>query len=166
MVLNAAHSELTALIGCWAIAFAVAEVELVRLRLESIGELFAVIPAAESLAIDALIRDARTVHLAERFDSMTCWACTDDKRLDKPLVCNSLIDMVANSTYHVDADHMRNTMADMWDSASDAAAVNNGSGSVTPAALATVAEVILEMKLAVADIEKCVKNLQNFNAID
>lgn len=113
------------------------------------------------MAADALTQDAHTVHLAARFDNMMCLACIDDKRLDRPLVCNSLIDMEANSTYHGDADHMRNTMADMWDSAFDAAAENNGLGSVKPAALATGAEELLEMIRAVAGIGTCVRVLFN-----
>lgn len=67
--------------------------------------------------------------------------------------------MEANSTYHVDADHMRSTMADMLDSAFDAAAVNNGLESVIPAVLVIVAEVLLEMTPVAVDNGTCVKGL-------
>lgn len=97
---------------------------------------------------------------------MMCLACTDDKRLDRLLVYNILIDMVANSTYHADADHMYNTMADMSDSAFDAAAaVNNGLRSVKPAALVTVAAAVvvepLALILEVVDIGTYVKILHS-----
>lgn len=95
-------------------------------------------------------------------DNMMCLACIDDKRLDRLLVCNSPIDMVANSTYHADADHMCSTMADMLDSAFDAAAVNNGLLSVKPAALVigvvAAAELLVPI-LEVVDIGTYVKVL-------
>lgn len=157
-VLNAEHSELTALIVCWLIAFAVAEVELALTMLESIG-LFAE-TLAESMAVGALNQDARIIHLAALIDSTMCLACTGDTQLDRPLVCSSSIDMVANSTYHGDADHMRNTMADMWDSASDAAAAeNNGLESAIPAALATVAAELIALIPEAVDIGTCAKIL-------
>lgn len=160
-VLNAMHSELTALIVCWLIALAVVEVESALTMLESIGQFAETL--AESMAADAWTQDARIIHLAALIDSMTCLACTDDTQLDRPLVCSSSIDMVANSTYHGDADHMRNTMADMWGSAFDAAAENNGLRSATPAALATVAEELLALTLEAVDIGTCVKNLPFWN---
>lgn len=155
------HLELTALIVYWVIAFAVVEVELVLLMLELIDR--AVVIRLELMVADASNQDARIIHLAALFDNMRCLAYTGDKQLDKPLVCNSSIDMEANSTYHGDADHMRNTMADMWDSASDAAAVNNDWELVILTALATEVEELLVMILEVVDIGTNVMNLSNFN---
>lgn len=155
-VLNAGHSVLTALIVCWAFAFAGVEVELVLLMLESIGPFAVILVAVLMTAADALNQDVHTVQLA---DNMMCLAYTGDKRLDRPLAYSSWIDMVANSTYHVDADHMRNTTADMWDSAFGVAAVDNGLVSVIPAALATVAEVRLALTPEVVDIGTYVKIL-------
>lgn len=94
-------------------------------------------------------------------DNMTCLACTGDKRLDRLLAYNSWIDTVANSTYHVDADHMRSTMADMWDSAFDAVAVNNGLVWVIRVALAIVAVV----ELPVWTLEAVVDNETNAMAL-
>lgn len=139
------------------IALAVAEVESALMLLESIGRFAETL--AESMAADALNQDARIIHLAALTDSMMCLACTDDTQLDKPLVCSSSIDMVANSTYHGDADHMYNMMADMWDSASDAVAENNGLRSAIPAALATAAEELLALILEAVDIGTYVKIL-------
>lgn len=165
-VLNAVHWELTALIECLAIAFAAVAVELVQSMLESIVvklaavvELMRTDDASNSSSADDVHRD-QPVAL---FDNMMCLAYTGDKRLDRLLVCNSWIDTVANSTYHVDVDHMCSTMADMWDSAFDGVAVNNGLVLVKPVALVIVvaaadpAEELLVLTLGVVvDIGKSV----------
>lgn len=168
-VLNAVHSVLTALIVCWMPASAVAAVEWVRsMWVVSIGLLvvklaveLAAADASSSCSADGVRRD-RPVAL---IDSMMCLACTGDRRLDRLLAYSSWIDTVANSTYHVDADHMRSTMADMWDSAFDAVALNNGLVWVKPVALvigvAVPAEELLVLTLGVVvDIETNVTALQ------
>lgn len=138
-VLSAVHSVLTALIVYLMLASAVAAVGgLVHSMLVSIGLLVVKLTAeltgadaSNSCSADGVRRDRP----AALIDSRMCLACTGDRRLDRLLADNSWIDTVANSTYHVDADHMRSTMADMWDSAFDAAALNNGLVLVKPVAL-------------------------------
>lgn len=156
------HSVLTALIVCLMFAFAAVVVELVRSMLESIG-LLVVKLAAELMGADASnSSSADGVHrdrLAALIDNMMCLAYTGDRRLDRLLARNSWIDTVANSTYHVDADHMlRSRMADMWDSAFDVAALNNGLVLVKPVALVIVVAQLIEELLVltlgvVVDIE-------------
>lgn len=160
-VLNAVHSVLTALIVYSMLASAAAVVGLVRSMLVSIGLLvvklaaeLAGADASNSCSADGVHRDRP----AALIDSTMCWACTGDRRLDRLLAYNSWIDTVANSTYHVDADHMRSTMADMWDSAFDAVALNNGLVLVKPVALvigvAVPVEELLGLTLGVVvDIE-------------
>lgn len=162
-VLNAVHSVLTALIVYLMFASTAAVVELVQTMLaESIEKLLVVKLVAELMGADASnSSSADDVHRdrpVALIDNMMCLACTGDRRLDRLLAYNSWIDTVASSTYHVDAVHMRSTMADMWDSAFDAVALNNGLVSVKPVALVIVVAVPVEELLVltlgvVVDIE-------------
>lgn len=164
-VLSAVHSVLTALIVYLLLASAVAAVEWVHSMLLSIGLLvvkLAAVLAGAGASNSCSADDVRRDRPAALIDSRMCLACTVDRRLDRLLAYSSWIDTVANSTYHVDADHMRSTMADMWDSAFDAVALNNGLVLVKPVALVigvAVEELLVLTLVAAADSETNVTNL-------